>query len=193
MVLYLIRHGETIEGSQGKILGTIGGQLSPAGISYSQAIAKYFKAQGISLSNIITSDLQRAVDTGRIISDILHIPMTTELLIRERAAGIAEGKLEAEIDWKTYEQLPIEVRKHEGGESFTDVQNRAQQFLDALKNEPQGEKLLIVSHSAFLLMLLSVLGHRSIQQELENKLPEGILMVDTESGSIETLPMPHFQ
>lgn len=88
MVIYLVRHGETLEGLEGKILGSLDGHLSESGIVYAKKIA---------------GDLKRAVDTAEIIGRILNKNILIEPLLRERAAGIADG--EKELQTKIKDQI----------------------------------------------------------------------------------------
>ncbi len=121
MKIYLIRHGETKESVENIILGSIGGELNDNGIKYSQKIANFFNNNNIFISKIITSDLNRAYQTAKIISQKLNIPIEIEKLVRERSAGDIEGKKESEVNWITYESKTLENRKHLNGKSFQEV------------------------------------------------------------------------
>ena len=100
------------------------------------------------------------------------------------------GKKESEIDWQNYELAPINERKHIGGESFQDVKARAQQFLDKLKKQPQ-QDLLIVSHSVFILMFLSIIKGTTIEEELKTKTKNKIFIIDLNSLDLEILDIVH--
>lgn len=192
MKIYLIRHGETKEGAEGIILGSIGGDLNESGIKYSQNVADFLKRENIFVSKVITSDLNRAVKTAEIIASTLSLPLEIEKLVRERGAGVAEGKKENEIDWQSYELAPLSERKHLGGESFQEVKIRAQQFLDKFKNQSQ-EDLLVISHSVFILMLLSIIKNSTIEEVLKIKTGNKILVLDLNNQQFETLDIIHSQ
>ena len=192
MKIYLIRHGETKEGAEGIILGSIGGDLNESGIKYSQNVADFLKRENIFVSKVITSDLNRAVKTAEIIASTLSLPLEIEKLVRERGAGVAEGKKENEIDWQSYELAPLSERKHLGGESFQEVKIRAQQFLDKFKNQSQ-EDLLVISHSVFILMLLSIIKNSTIEEVLKTKTGNKILVLDLNNQQFETLDIIHSQ
>lgn len=133
MKLILFRHGETKEGKKNIILGKLPGNLSTKGIRESKKIATAIKKMNINPSLIISSDLKRAKDTAKIISKIIKLPIRYEKLLRERSASVVEGKNEKNIDWDTYEKKPLEIRKHKGGESFSDVKKRAKKFIKKVK------------------------------------------------------------
>jgi alpha-ribazole phosphatase len=192
MKIYLIRHGETKEGAEGIILGSIGGELNENGIKYSQNIADFLKGKNIHISKIFTSDLNRAIKTAEIIANNLNVPVEIENLVRERGAGVVEGKKDSDIDWQTYKLAPLEDRKHLGGESFQVVKIRAQQFLSKLKTHPQND-LLVVSHSVFILMLLSIVKGTTIDEELKTKSGNKIFVLDINNLNLETLDIIHSQ
>lgn len=83
MKIYLIRHGETKEGAEGIILGSLGGDLNENGIKYSQNVADFLKRENIFVSKVITSDGNRAVKTAEIIASKLNLPLEIEKLVRE--------------------------------------------------------------------------------------------------------------
>ena len=73
-----------------------------------------------------------------------------------------------------------------GGESFREVRNRAKQFLESLP-EREGVSILLVSHSVFILMLLSIFLGISIEKALAMSLRNTIVCIDTQSGKVEMI------
>ena len=169
MELIFVRHGETREGKKGIILGSLDGNLTTKGKQEAKEIAYKINGKRILPDIIASSPLKRAVDTAYIISKILGTPIVIDPLIRERVAGVAEGKTESQIDWDTYEQKPPAHRKHAGGESFLDVYKRAQKFIQKIKRQPDKQVILVVSHSVFILMCIAVLRKISIEYVLKHK------------------------
>lgn len=188
MKLILARHGETIEGEKDIILGQMGGNLSAKGKIESKKIANFIKKEKINPNLIISSDLKRAKETAQIISKILNLPINYNKLVRERSAGIIQGKKEKSIDWKNYEKKSLEYRKHLGGESFLNVKRRAEKFLKQIKNK-KGTAIL-VSHSAFLLMLISEFYKMPIEKSLKLSLKNRIYIIDTKKRQLlKKLPL----
>lgn len=170
ITLLLVKHGETTEGKRGVILGHKGGTLSPKGKKEIEVISKRIKkiVDGSPKKIIIvSSDLKRAAQSAQIIRKAFGAPIVYNALLRERGAGVAEGKRDSKIDWKSYEEKPLYSRKHAGGESFSDVQKRARRFLQKIRRN-KSEYIIIVSHSVTLAMLQSILKKRSIQSSLKN-------------------------
>lgn len=177
MKLILIKHGETREGRKGVILGQLNGNLSSKGKAESRKIAVVIKNdKRLSPSRIISSDLKRTKQTAQIISKVLRLKIQYDKLIRERHAGSVQGKLAKDVNWELYEKKPLALRKHSGGESFSDVKKRAKKFLKKIKNTD--DCAVVVSHSVFILMLISEFYKISIQKALKLPLHNRIYIID---------------
>lgn len=190
MKLILTRHGETHEGKKGIILGSLEGNLTAQGKQEAKELARSLIIQKMIPHKIISSPLRRAQDTAKIISHILKIPIIQEPLTQERKAGITEGKQEKEIDWDTYEKKPLAYRKHKGGESFTEVYNRAKKFIKKLQKKYTTETILVISHSVFILMCVAILKNKTIEQILKNKPKEKLIILKLKKIRAEALIFP---
>jgi len=175
MNLILIRHGETIEGKKGILLGKMPGHLSDAGFKEMKAMSKKIKEKDLDPELIISSDNKRAQQSAEILSKNLGIKVVYDKLLRERGGGVAEGKKEDEIDWTEYEKVQLPYRKHLGGESYIDVLKRAKAFLLRL-SQTKHKSVIIVSHSVFLAMMLSSAKKMGIEESLEIKFKEPIVI-----------------
>lgn len=184
MKIIIIRHGETKEGKKEIILGQLQGTLSAKGKLEAKKITLIIKKANLNPTLIISSDLKRAKKTAEIISKKLNLPVKYEKILRERHAGIAQGKKEGEIDWETYKKKSLLQRKHKGGESFLDIGKRAQKFF--LKIKKGDKNIIIVSHSAFILMLVSIIY--KIPFKKLTKYKNGIFIVEIEKGRLEQKP-----
>jgi probable phosphoglycerate mutase len=92
--ILLVRHGESIWNADGRWQGQADPALSDLGRRQAAAAAA---ALG-TVDAIVTSDLQRAADTGAIIARHLGIePVVTEPRLRERDAGPLSGLTRPEI------------------------------------------------------------------------------------------------
>jgi broad specificity phosphatase PhoE len=176
MKLILVRHGETQEGKKGIVLGSLGGTLTSKGKKEAREIAQELIRKEIIPNIIISSPLKRAFDTAQIISKTIKVPVVINPLTRERSAGIIEGKNEKNIDWKLYEKKPIPIRKHRGGESFTEVYKRAEKFIQELQKHQKSRTILVISHSVFILMCIAVLKKENIEYTLKHK-PKKLLTI----------------
>lgn len=176
-----MRHGETKEGGKNIILGQLGGTLSIKGKLKIKKYIKRIKKIKIIPTLIISSDLKRAKETAEIISKNLNIPIKYEKLIRERHAGVVQGKKENKIDWKIYEKKSLLKRKHQGGENLLNVKTRVKKFL--LKLKKIKKDIIVVSHNAFISMLLSEFYQISFEKILKYK--EGIFIIDTKKRDLK--------
>jgi probable phosphoglycerate mutase len=94
--LYLFRHGETDWNAEGRIQGSTDIELNALGRKQAEGLALLTQGRGITA--VITSDLKRAYETGRIVAAGLEVPLTTDPRLREIMLGDAEGLLASDID-----------------------------------------------------------------------------------------------
>lgn len=170
MNIIFLRHGQTIEATQGIILGSLPWTLSDQWI---QDIKRIWTTilKDYTFEYILSSDQKRAYDTTKILSSLFHVPIIQNSLLSERRAGCAERKKESEIDWETYESKPFQYRKHRGWESYIDVKKRARQFIHSLSLQ-KDEDILIISHSAFIAMCISFLDSLPLEEACQ-KMQQG--------------------
>ncbi len=177
MRIIFVRHGETREGKRDIILGSLNGHLTNEGKEEARELAQELKNNNILPDVIVTSPLKRALDTATILSKKLNVGVLENALIQERNAGIAEGKKESEIDWKIYKQKPIERRAHKGGETFLQVQKRAQKFIRQIQKNKRNKNILVVSHDVFILMCIAIIKNKSIAYILKNRPRKKIIQI----------------
>jgi len=92
--LLLVRHGESIWNADGRWQGQADPPLSERGQEQAAAAAASIGTVDV----LVTSDLERAADTGAIIGRILGIePILVEPRLRERDAGSLSGLTRPEI------------------------------------------------------------------------------------------------
>ncbi len=188
MKIILIRHGETEETKKGILLGHLPGCLSSKGKIDMKLTAKIIKKLNLNPKVIFSSDLKRAKDSSRIISKELGLEIKYNQLLRERKGGASEGKTEKEINWKLYEKTSFPHRRHIGGESFVEVKERAKEFLDnILKNEKQD--FIIISHNAFLSMLLSHIKNWSVRKSCQFNFNNSVTIINTKDKRVEQIPL----
>jgi len=189
--IILVRHGETKEGKAGIILGHLGGNLTQDGKDSAKKIAKIISKLDLRFQKIVTSDLKRAFNTARIIStELNNLPIEKDQTVRERSAGIAEGKKDSEINWNDYEKSPWVDRKHRDGESFGDVYQRAQNFLDKHRDQ---DDIILVSHTVFILMLIAAalkISPEKIVTEEKYDLSCYIVSLDLENKKVVPIRIP---
>ncbi len=157
--LLLVRHGESIWNAEGRWQGTANPPLSEAGRAQAAQLAEYIKDHGIEA--IVTSDLDRAVETGSIVADLLGLEAPLiEARLRERDVGEISGHTREEIEakwpgllekWRTGE-----LKTMPGGED--DITPRVTAGLQAIADAPDGSVVLVVTHGGVIGAIDSWLG-----------------------------------
>lgn len=174
--IIIVRHGETIEGVGDVLLGQKDGTLSLNGKKEVKALSE--ELRNFDIESIISSDLKRASDTAKIVSRELKIGNVYEnQTLRERSAGICEGMSTDKIDWESYEESELANRKHEGGESFSDVENRIVPFLNEMWTFEANT--LIVTHSVVIHIMIKILDNITLEEALKVNIKDKFLVVDT--------------
>jgi broad specificity phosphatase PhoE len=143
-ILYIVRHGETVENAAGVLQGISPGHLNSNGIKQAHIVGD--KLRDIHFDAVLCSDIKRCMDTADIITagqgqNIIYLP-----LLRERDWGSLTGKCISLLKGKPF---PDDV------ESVDSMFNRAAEFFKLIKSEFFGKKLLIVSHGLFSRVLLA--------------------------------------
>lgn len=89
--MWIVRHGESTWNARDLVQGQSPGPvLTRRGRQQARAAARLMA--GAPVSAVISSDLDRAVETAAHIADVLGLPVRTDPRLRERALGDAEGR-----------------------------------------------------------------------------------------------------
>ena len=134
-LLYLTRHGETVDNANQIMQGQTQGRLNEKGVEQAHEVAreladKHFDA-------FIASDLKRAIDTCRIIAEPHHAAVVTTPLLRERDWGGFTGRFIPDLK---DEPWPDDI------ESLEAMKQRAQKFIDLVRRDYTGKAVLAVGH-----------------------------------------------
>lgn len=143
--LCAVRHGETEENIARILQGHLPGRLSPLGREQARSLSRRLCREDFDA--IVSSDLQRVVDTVRLMFDgEPAIPWECSSLFREIDWGSLTGTRIADADLR---HLPPDV------ETRFQLYQRAGRALDYLRSRYGGTTLLLVSHGLFLRSLLA--------------------------------------
>ena len=74
MEIYIVRHGETVENNRRILQGHLPGRLTALGRQQVEGAAEELARSGVAFSRIVSSDLQRALDSAQLIADRLQLP-----------------------------------------------------------------------------------------------------------------------
>jgi broad specificity phosphatase PhoE len=136
-------HSMTTDNEQGIATGWLPGRLSEAGRGHARALGERRRNDG--LAAVFASDLTRAVETAEIAFAGSGLEVRLDTRLRECNYGELNGRPVAEID---VERLHRIDEPFPGGESYRDVVDRTQSFLDELSPEFDGSRVLLIAHSA---------------------------------------------
>lgn len=133
--LYLMRHGETIDNARQVMQGQVQGELNEKGIL--QAEEASLRMAGTVIDAIVASDLNRSIQTARIMARPHGLEVTTTPLLRERDWGDFTGCYIPDLKGQPW---PPNV------ESLDLLLTRARAFLDFIRNRYNGQTVLAVGH-----------------------------------------------
>jgi len=158
VVLWLVRHGQTDWNREGRYQGQADPPLNAEGLMEAGHAAHALV--GLPLAAVVSSDLQRAVQTAEVIARRMNLPVRVDSRLREVDLGEWEGIVFTDIQERYPEK--IEARKREplefrppGGESLREVARRVWQAADELAVKYPGKEVVVVSHGLALAALLA--------------------------------------
>lgn len=138
-IIYMTRHGETIENSKGLFQGQTPGHLSEKGKE--EALSLRPRLAGMTFDVVLCSDLKRCLDTAEIALKDIECTFIKEPLLRERDLGNLSG-------------TPIKGAVYnETVETEESMQQRAKLFIEKVRKEYPGKKVLAFSHGFFCRIL----------------------------------------
>lgn len=159
---YFVRHGETVLNAQ-KIKQGEAGALSENGRRQADEVGAYLKPY--SIRRIISSTYPRARETAEIIQRQVRAPITYSPLFAERKSPsevigkpVHDPAVETIIAQTELSYHEDEYR-YSDEENFIDLKDRARRALDLLASQG-GSSTCIVTHRAFLKMLIAYMLHR---------------------------------
>lgn len=154
MTIYIVRHGQTEENIQRILQGHMPGTLTDKGKEQVRNAAELLSKEGVKFTRIVSSDLKRAMDSARIISERLELPITPMEILRERDWGkftgmsIAEASEKYRIDGKWI--FPEGTTETEEG-----IYERAGKALVELQKQFADETIIVVTHGQFARNLIA--------------------------------------
>jgi 2,3-bisphosphoglycerate-dependent phosphoglycerate mutase len=133
--LWLVRHGESTWNTLGLIQGhRDDAELTARGAEQAAAAAELFRC--LAVSAVYSSDLRRALQTAAAFSEVLGVPVTRDMRLRERSLGVLEGAPQAAATTARTglgDGLVVDPdASPDGGESVRDLYRRAAAFCDDL-------------------------------------------------------------
>jgi broad specificity phosphatase PhoE len=136
-------HSRTIDNETGFATGWLPGRLSETGRGFARKLGERRRDDGLVV--VFTSDLARAVETAELAFAGSGIPVREDSRLRECNYGELNGRPVAEIDAEKLRRID---EPYPGGESYRQVVERVESFLEDLSPECDGSRVLVISHAA---------------------------------------------
>lgn len=156
-LLYLVRHGETVDNAHHIMQGQTPGQLNENGIKQAEEVADKLKDEAIDA--FVSSDLKRSIHTCELIARPHGMPVTTTPLLRERDWGSFTGKYIPELANLNDPSLwPDDI------ESLDALKRRAKDFMVWLKEQYPSQKVLAVGHGIINKAIQSVYYNKPMNE-----------------------------
>jgi broad specificity phosphatase PhoE len=150
--LYFVRHGQTDWNVQGKLQGHADFPLNQAGRQEAEDLSERIREMDFDVC--FSSDLQRAMETARILSATRPLIIQPVPTLRGRDFGLMEGRQFSEL--LEYEK---EGQSFPNIESYEEVQKRIFPLFHDIVSHYPGATVLIVTHGSVIRSFLARLLH----------------------------------
>ncbi|SHI78502.1 histidine phosphatase family protein [Pseudobutyrivibrio xylanivorans] len=157
MRVLLLRHGQTDLNVQKRLQGSSDIPLNERGRQQARQTKEFLDGQGIVVTRIISSPLERAIETGSLATGIPMSQIETDDNLIEMAFGVCEQRNMGEEDPGFLHQCfdtPADYIPPEGGEGYDEVVKRAGAIVERVRGMisagdfSEDDVLLLVSHGA---------------------------------------------
>lgn len=184
--IYVVAHPEATHHIEGVVGGWHDSSLTPTGIRAAASIAKTLRERIPEDADVevFSSDLQRAVLTARVVSNLFKVESVLDRRLREKSYGEAEGKPQRWLD-ERFVPPPAVGDRMQHNEGLTGAETRASfahriyMAMDGILKS-QCEHQIIVTHGFAATFVLT----SWIKMPIESL---GYVNLRVASGSITTL------
>jgi broad specificity phosphatase PhoE len=155
--LWLVRHGQTDWNTEGRWQGQANPPLNAMGREQARVLVD--ELNGVEFDAIYSSDLQRAMETARLIAEEKGLTVQVDSRLREISLGKWEGMLGIEIAqryptlWAERETSPLDSHPP-GGESVAELAQRVIPAISEISEKHLRSSVLVVSHGLALAVFL---------------------------------------
>jgi len=149
-------HSTSEDNEAGIATGWLPGKLSARGREQAAELGERRRNDGLDV--VFTSDLQRAVETAGIAFGGSPLRLVADERLRECNYGELNGTEEPVRDRDAHIDVP-----YPGGENWQQAVARVAGFLEELRRERAGERVLVIGHSATRLALEVVAHDRKLE------------------------------
>jgi broad specificity phosphatase PhoE len=153
-------HSVTEDNEAGIATGWLPGRLSEEGRRLAVELGQRRPASGFAA--VWSSDLARAVETVELAYANGGVPLHADARLRECDYGALNGCPVSELERVRLEH--VDTPFPGGGQSYRDVVDATARFLADLRREHQGERVLVIAHSANRWALQHLLDGTALEQ-----------------------------
>lgn len=156
--IWLIRHGETDWNAAQRLQGWRDIPLNDTGKNQAKSVQRFLNQQRIAFDGVLSSDLQRAIQTAQIAFAQHQYPIEQIPALRERNYGIYEGH-----PWQSLTQLPNEPAPKINlrdpsldvpeGESLLTFHQRIIEVFNQIALQRPNQKLAVIAHGGVIEMV----------------------------------------
>ena len=184
--LFVVRHGETAWSRERRFAGSRDVALEPEGLRQCEAVARALASQVVAA--VYASPLERARASAEVIAKPHRLPVEIDPAFGEMAFGEWEGLTREEVAarfpaaYEEWRHAPHLVRIA-GGETLSQVAERARGAVQALAASHTGETIVLVTHAIVTrLIVLDALGLGPERLWTVDATPAGITEIEYEPG-----------
>lgn len=189
-ILAFVRHGQTEWNHQQRMQGRKNSMLTDVGVKQAQSLQN--KLATVDFDACYVSPSLRAIQTAELIIHNTQHSLLIDDRLQEIDMGAWEGQLaktieqESADEWYAFWHQPDTFKALNGGENFTEVEQRIASFLAGLLSEQTDKTYLIVSHRLTIKVALNFLLKHSLSHlnQLPDIKPNSLSIFDTQTDSI---------
>jgi probable phosphoglycerate mutase len=191
MILYCVRHGESLFNAEGRVQGHLDVHLSELGRRQAEAVARALAERPIEV--VYASPLQRALETAQIIARAAGTEVLTDRQLKEINVGVFQGRLRAEINQLYPREIACWSSEDPdyvvpGGESRRQLKSRGLAAFQAII-EAGHEQAVVVSHGRLLVTTLKALLSIPAQEPPFSLQNGSITTLAYHAGKVELVAM----
>jgi 2,3-bisphosphoglycerate-dependent phosphoglycerate mutase len=149
-------HATSEDNEAGIATGWLPGRLSATGREQARELGE--RRRDDALAVVVTSDLRRAVETAELAFAGSPLPVLADARLRECNFGELNGTPEPLHDRAAHVDVP-----YRGGESWRQAIERVAGFLGELRHDRDGERVLVIGHSATRFALDVAANRRALE------------------------------
>jgi broad specificity phosphatase PhoE len=157
-------HSTTTDNEAGIATGWLPGELSGTGRRQARQLGERHHDRGVAA--VFSSDLRRAVQTARIAFDGTGIPVYEDARLRECDYGTLNGMPVNQLERQRLQHID---EPFPGGESYRQVVERTRAFLADLVRDFDGQRVVVIAHSANRWALDVLVHGRRLEDAIETR------------------------